>query len=380
MIGRVRPVMRLVLPVLLGAAVPAHLAMPALAAEQAVPELQPADRVRQEAARRVPPLWRVEAVTVDEDAAPGPGRWTGRVSARLRLARPTFVVEAREGPVSFIRQVGDVSVVKMLTGTAAATRDADGWSVSLDFDNAEVLDSVGSPAAELPGRTVVIGSDEAKALRAERAEEEKRRAEEEKARLAATEERLAREAAADRALADRVAAERRLVEARAERIEELRALLTGTDRARKIAAYEAALGGDDTALRQLAIEAALESRDPVLANLALKDWFGRRKAIPVLTFATKEEPGSVLVQQNLGPLTLTVDSFNTVSGAIAGTMGAPGYSITHPSAAIGSLAQTELAVNSYGCSLVVRLSGHRTMDGLFRCQTLPALIARITVD
>ena len=190
----------------------------------------------------------------------------------------------------------------------------------------------------------------------------------------------ARQAEAAKAEAERADQERRRIEARVARITDLRGRLTGSDRASRIAAYEAALGGNDTALRQMAIEAALRSGDPVLANLALKDWLARKKALPVLLYATKEDPNSETVLQNLGPLTLEIDSFTPVDGALAGRMGAPGYSIARPSAAVGTLARTELTVNAYGCVLSLRLTEHQTLDGLFRCQTLPTLIARVTLD
>ena len=248
------------------------------------------------------------------------------------------------------------------------------------MQNPEVLEGIGKPLDELPGRPVLAGSDEARRLRDQFAREAEERIADEQDRHRREQERLAQQAAIEKAETERQDRERRQIEARTAQITDLRAKLLGGDRAARIAVYEAALGGNDPALRQTAIESALQSRDPVLANLALKDWIARRKALPVQLYATKEDGNSETVLNNLGPLTLEIESFNAVNGALAGRMGAPGYSIAKPSAAVGSLAQTELTVNAYGCGLTLRLTEHQTMDGLFRCQTLPTLIARITVD
>ncbi len=354
----------------------------------------PIDRIRAEVSRLVPPLWSVEEVTAEPAPAPAPAlgpdgrsaakvadsRTMVRIGVRLRLAKPTYSVESRDGDVTFIHPVADAGLEKTLTATALATLGANGWSARIELRNPEVLEGIGQPLEELPGRPVLVGSAEANRLRDQIARQAEARAAEEDARRRREEDLLARQAAASKAEEERAAAERRQADARAARIADLRARILGADRPARIAAYEAALGGNDPALRQIAVEAALQSRDPVLGNLALKDWIARRKAVPVQLYATKEDPHSETVLNNLGPLTLEIDSFNPVNGALAGRLGAPGYSIAKPSASIGALAQTTLTVNAYGCALSLRLTEQQTMDGLFRCQTLPALIARVVVD
>lgn len=350
----------------------------------------PADQIRAEFARLVPPPWTVDEVTVEPMPAPlvegkpapkgGDSRAAARIGAKLKLAKPTYLIDGREGPFTFIRPATAPDLEKTLTATAVATRTANGWNARIELQNPEVLEGIGKPADELPGLTVLSGSDNAKAAREQLDRDARQRIAEEQARRQREEELLAEQAATAKAEAERLEATRRQADARAAQVADLRAKLLGADRPVRVAAYEAALGGNDPALRQMAVEAALQSRDPVLANLALKDWIARRKALPVQLFATKEDGNSETVLNNLGPLTLEIESFNPVNGALAGRMGAPGYSIAKPSAAVGSLAQTELTVNAYGCALTLRLTEHRTMDGLFRCQTLPTLIARVTVD
>lgn len=323
------------------------------------------DAVRQEAARRLPAPWTVQDVTIlpagPDGAAPG-------VRVRVRLAQPTFVVERRTDEVAFLRPVADAGTEKVLTGTAVpAAGNAPG--LDLVFDNAEVLDSLGRPADQLPGRTVVAGTPEAAAAA-------------EKLAAASARKREADEQAADNALAEteRMAQQMKLIAARTQQMDTVRARLAGGEPAARIAAFEAALGGDDVPLRQFALETAFAGRDPTLLNLALRDWLGRKKTVPVQLYATREEPASETVLRNLGPLTLEVQGFNTVSGTLMGRLGAAGYTITMPSVASGYLAQNELTINSFGCSLTLRLTEHRTFDGLYRCQTLPALVARIVLD
>lgn len=350
----------------------------------------PIDRIRAEVSRLVPPLWTVEEVTAEPIPAPAPdgkaaarsgdSRTAVRIGVRLRLAKPTYTVESRDGAVTFIRPVAEAGLEKTLAATALATLGPNGWSARIELRNPEVLDGIGQPLDELPGRPVLGGSAEANRLRDQIARDAEARIAEEDARRRREEELLARQAAAAKAEEERTAAERRQEEARAARIADLRSRMLGPDRPARIAAYEAALGGNDPSLRQVAMETALQSRDPVLGNLALKDWIARRRAVPVQLYATKEDPHSETVLNNLGPLTLEIDSFNPVNGALAGRLGAPGYSIAKPSASIGTLAQTTLTVNAYGCALSLRLTEQQTMDGLFRCQTLPALIARVVVD
>ncbi|GAA4250856.1 hypothetical protein GBZ26_11035 [Azospirillum formosense] len=350
----------------------------------------PLDHIRAEVSRLVPPLWTVEEVSAEPIPAPAPdgkpaakstdSRTALRIGAKLRLAHPTYMVDSRDGAVTFIRPVAEAGLEKTLTATALATRGPNGWSARIELRNPEVLEGIGQPLEELPGRPVLVDSAEANRLRDQIAHDAEARGAEEDARRRREEDLLARQAAAAKAEEERAAAERRREETRAARIADLRTRIQGADRPARIAAYEAALGGNDPSLRQIALEGALQSRDAVLGNLALKDWIARRKAVPVQLYATKEDPHSEAVLTNLGPLTLEIDSFNPVNGALAGRLGAPGYSIAKPSAAVGTLAQTTLTVNAYGCALSLRLTEQQTLDGLFRCQTLPALIARVVVD
>jgi len=330
----------------------------------------------------LPAPWRIESLSIEPLPEPQSSepRVAARVSAKLVLGGPTYLVDSREGPVTFLRLAAEAGLSKNWVATALATRGANGWSLALTPQSPGLLDGIGKPAAELPGRTVVLGTPEARSLREQLDRDTAQRLVEDSERRRREEERLAQQTAAAKAEAARAETERRAVEARIAQVADLRGKLTGTDRAARLAAFEAALGGNDPALRQTAMDAALQSRDPVVANLALKDWIARHRAVPVQLYATKEDPSSEVVAQNLGPMTLEIDGFSPVNGALAGKLGAPGYSIARPSSIVGTLAQTELAVNSFGCALTLRLAEHRTLDGLLRCQTLPTLIARITLD
>lgn len=367
------------------AIIPAAFAIPPAHAV----EISAEEAIRNDLSRLVPSPWRLDSVTLDvapppptaaKDSKPADQRAAAKLTLGLTLGKPTYLIDSREGPVTFLRPVAVEGLEKTLNAKAVATRSASGWTVRFTPQNPEILDGLGKPADEWPGQPVVLGTPEAQTLREQLDRDAQQRAADEAARRARDEEWLVQHDAAAKIAAERADKERHTAEARAAQITDLRAKLLGSDRAVKIAAYEAALGGNDPALRQMASEAALQSRDPLLGNLALKDWLARRRAIPVQLFATKEDANSETVLQNLGPFTVEIDGFTPVNGVIAGRMGAPGYSIAKSSTLIGSLAQTELTLSSFGCALSLRLSEHQTLDGLLRCQTLPTLIARITLD
>ncbi len=331
------------------------------------------DSVRAEVARQTPSFWTIEAIALEPVEST-----TGNAgfSVRLRLAKATYVVDSVEGPYTFVQLVTEAGVEKSLIGVAK-TKDG---GLTVELQDAAILDSVGEVVEGLPGKVIITGSEEAQKLRARLDADFKQRLADEQAHRQREEALLAQRQATDQAESERLGRERQSIEARTAQIKDLRAKLMGAERAARIAAYEAVLGGDDPGLRQFAVETALQSRDPILTNLALRDWITRHKTIPVLLYATKEDPNSETVLRNLGPLTVEVESFSNANGTFQGKMGAAGYSVAAPSAATGTLAQTDLTVNTFGCILTLRLTEHRTLDGLYRCQTLPTLVARVTVD
>lgn len=169
-------------------------------------------------------------------------------------------------------------------------------------------------------------------------------------------------------------------EALREAIDKTRGMIAGSDRAARIAAYETARRSGEDALRRAAVDAALESRDPTLAALVVRDWLARTTLAPVLLYAVREEQGSPAYLQNLGPLTFRPTSFDPATGAVTAQLSAPGYDMTRDAVAAGTLAGATLTVNTFGCQLALQLTGHRTLDGLYRCRTLPTLVARIVLD
>jgi hypothetical protein len=331
------------------------------------------DAVRAETRRVVPEFWSIEDVRIEPL-----GGDRARISAQLKLAAPTFVIDSQEGPFTFVRPAAETGLEKTLTGVATGGRL--GKPLKLDFGDAALLDSVGKPLTALPGRTVLAGSDDGRALRGELDAWTRSKVDEEKDRRQRETVLAAEQTAAAKAEAGRIEAERALMDQRVRRLSELNNRLNGRDRPARIAATETALAGNDLVARQLAVEAALQSRDPVLSELAVRDWLGQRKSVPIELYAVKEDPQSDAVLANLGPLTLTVDSIDAQTGAVAATLGAPGYGVTRPSAAAGYLTRGDLTLNTFGCSLMLRLSDHRSLDGLYRCQTLATLAARIVLD
>lgn len=368
-----KPVMRLCVALLL---LSAGTAMPAYAGPMD-------DLVRQEVARRIPDFWQIDQIDVEPLAAGGGADAVpkARFRARVHLDKPTFTMDWRDGAVTFVRPAADAGLEKAVAGTAVGLKADGGLAVKVEFgESFDILASVGTPLTELPGRTVLSTSDEGRKLRVELAAEAERRRIAERQRRGAEEATLAEQTARAKAETERLEAERQAVKVHAQRIAELSEKLGSRSRPDRIAAFDAAIKAEDPSLRQLAMENALQGRDGVLGNLAIKNWLRQRKSIQVQLFAIKEDTNSDAVLGNLGPLTLTIEAVDEANGAVTATLGAPGYGVTRPSSTAGGVTRTDLALNTYGCALTLRLTEHRTLDGLYRCQTLPTLIARIVLD
>jgi hypothetical protein len=342
------------------------------------------DLLRDQLARELPALWKLESLTVSPPSATegeGPNRVvTQPFAAAISLTAATYAVDTQRGPFTLLRPVAERGMRKTLSGVVKSSLRDGNWVSRFGFQNGYVMDAIGQPIERFPGRTVVVGTPEAAKLVSELDEVIKQQVKAEAEQRQREKERMDQQVAQARADAERAAAERTVIDQRAAQLADLRRLISEGERQGRVAALEAALAGSDTSIRELAMDAALSGRDPIVANLALRNFFAQKKSLPVQLFATKENKDSELVLTNLGPLTLSIERFEPISGALEGRMGAPGYSITLPGSATGTLAQTELLVNTFGCSLQLRLSEVKTMDGILRCQTLPVLIARITLD
>ena len=361
----------------------AFLGSPALA--QATP---PLDVLRDQMTRDLPALWKLEAFSpgpaqptdpAARDAAERPVVQT--FTAVVSLTASTFTADSQRGPYTLLRPVAEQGTRKTLSGLIKSTRrDTGGWTVRVGVQNIYILDNIGQPADRFQGRTAIIGSPEATKLLTELDQTAKQQNEAEAQRQRRQQEQLDTQLSVVQAEAQRIAADHALIDQRAAFLAQVRRQLMEGERPTRIAAFEAALKSDDVSQRVMALSTALVGRDAVVANLALRTFLAGKKSLPVQLFATRESKDSETVVNNLGPLTLTIDRFDTTTGTLEGKMGAPGYSIALPGSAFGYLAQTELTINSYGCSLQLRLSEVETLDGVFRCQTLPPLIARITLD
>lgn len=330
------------------------------------------DRVRGEIARRLPGWWRIERIQITApDALAGlDAGASSRVEAEVRLTTPTFLVEFRAGPDTLVRRAGEPGAVKLLTGEAKAPRKG-AIEVTLD-DAPAVWESLGKPETALPGRVLPIDGAEGRALVAALPERERERAR-------AAESVTAAVAAADAAEAKAQETIGAAIDARGKRLSDLIARLGSRDRAERLAATREAAADPDPTRRALAIDTALRSRDPIEAGAALRDWLTRRRTIPVLLYPVKEEPDSAAVARNIGPLTLTISSIDE-SGGIGGSLSAPGYGVTRDATAGGGLTRTDLSIVTYGCALTLRLTELPSLDGVYRCQTLPPLAARVTLD
>ncbi|MEI8394943.1 MAG: hypothetical protein WCF85_09430 [Rhodospirillaceae bacterium] len=365
-------------------------------AAQTVP---PVDALREQFGRELPLLWRLDSFTLvpaaslatapaeikdaaakETPANPAEKPVIQPFTAVVSLGTATYTVDSQRGPFTLLRPVAEQGTRKTLSGLAKSVQRDGRWTTRFGIQNNFALDTIGQPLDRFPGRTIVTGTPDATRLLAELDQSARQQTEAEAEIQRQLQEGLDRQMAAIRAEAQRIAADRAVIDQRAAALADLKRQLLEGDRTVRIATLEAALNGKDTALRAMAYSTALTGRDPVVANLALRSFLAQKKSLPVQLFATREVKDSESVLHNLGPLTLTIDRFDPLSGNLEGKMGAPGYSIALPGSAFGYLAQTELNVNTYGCTLQLRLSDVETLDGMFRCQTLPTLIARITLD
>lgn len=330
------------------------------------------DSVRNEVSRRVPAWWRVDRVTIGDPRALASSEngASSRFGAEVRLSAPTFSPELRAGAETFVRRAGDPGMVKAVSGEVRMSRSGR-IEVTLD-ESLSLLDSLGKPESALPGRVVSIDGEEGKALLASIPERER-------ARGRAVEEAGAAVAAADAAEAKAAEAIKAAIDAGTKRLGDLIDRLNSRERAERLAAYREVSADPDPARRALAAEAALKSRDPIMTGLALRDWLTRRETVSVLLYAVKEEPESVNVIHNIGPLKLSISEIDA-SGGITGALSAPGYAVTRDAAAGGGLTRDDLQIVTFGCSLDLRLTERRTLDGVYRCQTLPPLAARVVLD
>ncbi|MEI7609679.1 MAG: hypothetical protein WCJ64_20050 [Rhodospirillaceae bacterium] len=364
------------------------LALLSLAGPAFAQSAPPLDVQRDQLTRELPPLWKLEtfspgppqaATGADKDSPDKPVVQT--FTAVVSLTVSTFTVDSQRGPYTLLRPVAEQGLRKTLSGLIKSSkRDGGGWTVRVGVQNIYVLDNIGQPADRFQGRTAVLGSPEAAKLTTELDQTAKQQTEADAQRQRRQQEQLDQQLSVVKAEAQRIAADHALIDQRAAALAGVKRQLMEGERPARLAAFEAAMKSDDVSVRAMALSAALTGRDAIVANLALRHILAGKKSLPVQLFATREVKESETVLNNLGPLTLTIDRFDPATGTLEGKMGAPGYSIAAPGAAFGSLAQTELAVNTYGCSLQLRLSEVETLDGIFRCQTLPTLIARITLD
>jgi hypothetical protein len=331
---------------------------PAAPATAPQPDLNaiPAELLQSQLGQQLPGLWRIAEFGIDAQTnlgTPVEPRIRTRYRAKLRLTSATYEVAERMGAFTFLHPVAPEGYERMLFGLSTSVMRAGQWQTNSEFENPEVLEGIGIPAATIPGRLVVLGSDEEKKLRAEweaQAEArhqaelaeirraEARAAEQRAAEAAAAEARrqqaeadavaaARREAAAKAAQAEaqqteamrtaeeaqqlaatrraaaealeatakreaeaRLAAERAEVEGRSRQFAEIQTQFTAADRNVRLAAVEKAMRSDDPAARAMGYEAALTSGDAVLQNLGLRVFFSQKHDLPITIFAPAAAP------------------------------------------------------------------------------------------
>lgn len=400
------------------------------------------DQLREQFAREMPPLWTLTGFSVDTTENAGTEAEpvvNSRFTATATLKETLYFVDGRDGPIAFLRRVAAPGLEKPLTGLVRSVLRCPTWVSAFQLDLPGILETGGAPLAAFPGRVIVRGSEderdhndrrEAEAVEQHKAEVARLARDEElkalqraaglaalehqrvvmaaelsqreeaqaavirrevrlsmlreQEELAAQEEHAnlkAAEAEALRRLEEaRFAAEQEAAARRARQLDALKESAASPDRAVRVAAIETALASADPATRMLAAEAAVASRDPAIANLALREFLSRRRLLPIALFPMADDPRSVEALGRLGSVFLETGRFDPEKGSLVARLGAPASSLIPPADAVGILALGELTVASPVCTLMLRLSGHQTLDGMLRCLQQPVLNARITLN
>lgn len=170
-----------------------------------------------------------------------------RFSATVRLRADTFALEKQEGPVTWIVPVAKVGGQRVVYGVATSTRKGGAWQTSFALEGGP-LSGMGQPLSAFPGRAIVRGTGaETEFVQEVARQAEARQAAEHQAKLAARqrEEQLReqeRQAEISRLQhiekvneAQRQAKEKKEAEAKAEEVEQLKAL---AEQARKALAVQ----------------------------------------------------------------------------------------------------------------------------------------------
>jgi hypothetical protein len=378
-----------------------------------------AELLQRELAVRLPAPWRLVELRLEAQADLGTAAIPeihSRLLVMLALALPTFEPAGREGEITFARPVAPEGYRRAVPGLAISTRREGRWETRIALEPDSALAVPGLPAAALPGRVVVLGSEEEARLRAARAAEaeagheaalaaqrrtaalaaEQGVAEAEEARRLAKARRDAAEALEAAALRD-AAAQRVVIEARARQIAELRARFAG-NRNTRLAALDQAMRSEDPAIRALGFEAALASQDAAAISLALRLTLLQKPELQMVTFASavvgpgQGNPQDVVA--SLSGFAIVLEDISPATGSFTGTARLG----TGTARATGALGRSEMTVAlrpagpgqpllvggvaQEACSLALRLSEVQTLDGLFGCtaKETPRLIARIALD
>jgi len=204
------------------APLPALPQAPTPAAEAAA---VPAEVLRAQFAQTLPGAWTVTDLTVDAQANMGTAV-DPDIRSRLRvivaLSAPTLAIVQREGPFTFVRPVAPAGSQRTVHARASSALRAGRWETRFEVETPEAIEVPGMPEAAIPGRIIVVGSDEERALRAEwqaqaQARHAEALAEQERAAALAAERRRAEQAAAQARQADAMAEQQRAATLAAER-------------------------------------------------------------------------------------------------------------------------------------------------------------------
>ena len=129
-----------------------------------------ADHMRAQFAQEIPGIFRVLEFVIEAQANMGtpvdPDLRT-RFNATIGLVDATFEVVEKSGPFTFVRPVAPPGAKWTLFGRSTSTLRGGVWNTRFDIENKDVVQDVGVPGAMVPGRVIVIGSEDHQKLLAQ---------------------------------------------------------------------------------------------------------------------------------------------------------------------------------------------------------------------
>jgi hypothetical protein len=110
----------------------------------------------------LPTAWTLQAFDIEAAANYGTAVEPvirSRFSAVVELGEGTFMMVRQDGPFTFVRSVAQAGETRTLHGIAQSVRRAGAWHTEFMLE-ANPMEGIGEPRDLIPGRMIILGSEE----------------------------------------------------------------------------------------------------------------------------------------------------------------------------------------------------------------------------